>query len=113
MGTWGVDIFDDDLALDLKGEYAEILDSGLSHEATAETLAERYQNSLDDPEESGVFWLALASIQLEHHSLTKDVKVNALDVINHNRDLLRWEDSPDLQDRKKILEQLKKQLLQE
>jgi hypothetical protein len=113
MGAWGIDIFEDDLALDLKEEYEEILNSGLSHEVATKTLMEHYQEVLEDSEESGVFWLALASIQLEHHSLIKGVKIAALDVIDHFRDLLRWEDSPDFQKRKEILSQLKNQLLKE
>jgi hypothetical protein len=112
MGAWGVNIFDDDFALDLKEEYSEILDSGLSHEVATKTLTERYKDALEDPEESSVFWLALASIQLEHDALVNHVKANALGVINSNRDLLRWEDSPDANRRKQILEQLKNQLLQ-
>lgn len=112
MGAWGANIFDDDFALDLKEEYEDILGSGLSHEIATKTLTERYKDALQDPEESGVFWLALATIQLEHDTLINKVKASALDVIDHDRDLLRWEDSPDFQNRKKVLEQLKTQLLQ-
>jgi hypothetical protein len=112
MGAWGVNIFDDDFALDLKEEYEDILGSGLTHEIVTKNLTERYKEALQDPEESGVFWLALATIQLEYDALMNNVKTCALDVIDHDRDLLRWEDSPDLQNRKKVLEQLKTQLLQ-
>jgi len=112
MGAWGIDIFDDDFALDVKGDYEDILDSGLSHEVATKTLIDRYQEVLEDPEEAGVFWLALAAIQLEQDAVVKDVKTNALDVINSDQDLLRWEDSPDAAKRKQILEQLKIQLLQ-
>lgn len=112
MGVWGPDIFDDDFALDVKGDYEDMLDSGLSHEVATKTLVERYQDALEDSEESGVFWLVLAAIQLEHDALLRDVKNNAFDVINSDRDLLRWQDSPDADRRKQILEQLKNQLLQ-
>lgn len=113
MGTWGPNIFDDDFALDLQGEYLEIVNSGLAHKVATQTLIGRYQDALEDPEESGVFWIALASIQLKHDALVKDVKNNALDVINSDRDLLRWEGASDLfYARKQILEQLKNQLLQ-
>lgn len=112
MGSWGANIFDDDFALEVKGDYEDILDTGLSHEVATKTLIERYQDALEDPEESGVFWLALAAIQLEHDVLIKNVKANALDVITSDRDLLRWEESPDASQRKQILEQLKNQLLQ-
>lgn len=111
MGAWGANIFEDDFALDVKGDYEEILDSGLSHEVATKTLIDRYQDALEDLEESGVFWLALASIQLDCDALVEDVKTNALDVINSERDLLRWEDSPDAGNRKKVLQQLKKDLL--
>src|SRR5258708_7175027 len=112
MGAWGANIFDDDFALDLKEEYKEILDSGLSHEVATQTLTERYRDALKDAEESGVFWLSIATIQLEHDALLDDVKANALDVIKSDRDLLRWEDTPIFSNRKQILEQLKNQLLQ-
>lgn len=111
MGTWGTDIFDDDFALDVKGDYEDILNSGLSHEVATKTLIDRYQEALEDSEESSVFWLTLAAIQLEHNALIKDVKTNALDVIRSDRDLLRWEETPDLlSNRKQMLEQLRNQL---
>ena len=112
MGVWGADIFDDDFALDVKGDYEDILDSGQSHEVATRTLIEQYQNALEDAEESGVFWLALAAVQLEHDALVNNVKTNALDVINSDCDLLRWVDSSDAAKRKQVLEQLKNQLLQ-
>jgi hypothetical protein len=112
MGAWGANIFDDDFALDLKSEYEEILGSDFSHEVAAQTLIERYQDALEDPEESGVFWLALASIQLEQNALMNEVRTNALDIIMSDRDLLRWEESELFGSRKQVLEQLKNQLLQ-
>jgi Domain of unknown function (DUF4259) len=112
MGAWGAGIFDDDFALDIKGDYEDVLGSGLSHEVATKTLMERYKDALGDAEESGVFWLALAAIQLGHGALVKDVKAKALGVIDSDSDLLRWEDSADAAKRKQVLEQLKSQLLQ-
>jgi hypothetical protein len=112
MGVWDANIFDDDFALDVKGEYDEILKSVISHEVATQIIIDRYQDALDDPEEAGVFWLALATLQLECDSLIELVKVNALNVIISNSDLLRWGESPAATKRKQILEELKNQLLQ-
>lgn len=111
MGVWGPDIFDDDFALDVKGDYGDMLRAGLSHEGVTKILNERYHDALQDPEESGVFWLALAAIQLKDNALVKDVQANALDVINSGRDILRWEGSPEENKRKEVLNHLKNQLL--
>jgi hypothetical protein len=112
MGTWGPDIFDDDFALDIKEEYQDLLESGLSHEATTKALVDSNKDAISDPEDSAVLWLALAAIQLDHNELLTVVKNNALAVINSNQDLLRWADSPDASSRKRVLEELKRQLLE-
>lgn len=112
MGVWGVEIFDDDFAVDLKEEYSEIIESGISHEVATLTLKERYKEELQDADDAGIFWLALAATQLEHDAVLNDVRTNALEIIRSNRDLLRWEENPDLlNSRKQILEQLKNQLI--
>jgi hypothetical protein len=113
MGAWGIDIFDDDLTLDVKGDYEDILDSGLSHEQVTKKLIDRYHDALADSDESSLFWLALAAIQLEHGALITAVKKNALNAIDSDPDLLRWKDSPDAHKRRQILEQLKNQILQD
>jgi hypothetical protein len=111
MGSWGVGIFDDDLALDINQEYEEIFVAEQSHETTTSILIDRYDDSLEDEDESAVFWLAIAEVQISHRALSERVKVNSLEIIDSGRDLIRWKGSPDLSKRKEVLEQLKTRLL--
>ena len=63
MGTWGTGIFSDDFALDIKGEFCDKIADGISPaDATAELML-NYKDDISDPDESSVFWFALAATQ--------------------------------------------------
>lgn len=111
MGTWGIDIFQDDLAVDVRDEYLEIIRTGLSTNEATKTIIERFQDELGDPEEFNVFWISLAATQVEHQ-LSTLVKEKALDIIQSGDDLERWMADPRLyNERQNILKQLMNKLL--
>lgn len=96
MGTWGVAIFSDDIASDLRDEYRERLGNGASGpEATEQTLA-GYADLLEDSESGLVVWLALAAAQSRVGRLEDPVRDRALQIIDGGGDLLRWADDPRL-----------------
>ena len=67
MGTWGTPIFSDDFAMDLRREFRDTIGYGKSPaDATAELIV-AYEEVLTDPDESCVFWLALAAATTWHH----------------------------------------------
>lgn len=112
MGAWGTDIFEDDFALDVKEEYQDLIDENKSAQEAVSILTERYSEELSDEEDNGVFWLSIVAIQIESKSLVSLTKENALSVINEGTDLDRWQDDSDLlEERKKVLESLKIQIL--
>lgn len=114
MGTWGTAIFSDDLATDIKSDFRDKIAFGKSASDATKELVEEYQDSLADREESCVFWIALAATQWKLGRLEKEVRKQALEIINNKRDLERWrEDSKDLKKREVVLEKLKEQLLSE
>lgn len=111
MGTWGVALFSDDLAADLKGEFRELIGDGLSPEEAIERLCLTYTASLKDPDESPVFWLSLASASWKLGRLTDRTRMEAVRVIDSGEDLRRWSAPKDREKRELILFELRKGIL--
>ncbi len=63
MGAWGVAIFSDDLAADIRGDFRELIGDWLTPSEATDRLKAEYASSLDDPNEMPVFWIALALAQ--------------------------------------------------
>src|SRR5262245_17739551 len=86
MGMWGSGIFEDDLALDVKGWFDRAVASGrdprdvasrlMENDLAREILDELSEEEWDDTfwEESGGLFFAVASLQLDHGVLSPDVK---------------------------------------
>ena len=111
MGTWGVAIFSDDLACDVRDEYRELVADGLSGADATEQPLQEYQEVLGDMDDSPVFWLALAVTQWRCGRLEEEVKAKALEVIERGVDLARWSENPGLLlKRKAVLEKAKLQI---
>jgi hypothetical protein len=114
MGTWGYDIFDNDVASDVRALFEDELNTGASvAHATAEILRES-KGALDDSDDGPIVWLALAALQLQRKELQSNVRDHALAVIDGGADLARWEAEgtpEDVAGRKRVLEELGARLL--
>ena len=112
MGAWGANLYQDDVALDIKDEYKDNLRRGKTNEEAMQEIIDKYQELLEDAEDRGVFWLALADTQWNLGRLDEQVKKQALEIIELGIDLKRWESNEKLYNkRKEILEKLKEKLL--
>ena len=112
MGAWGANLYQDDVALDVKDEYKDNLRRGKTNEETMQEIIDKYQELLEDEEDRGVFWLALADTQWNLGRLDEQVKKQALEIIELGTDLKRWEINEKLYNkRKEILEKIKEKLL--
>lgn len=111
MGTWGVGIFSDDTASDVRGDWRDLLGEGLDADTSTERLLGDWAQSLNDPDEGPVVWLALAAAQVRTGRLTELVRRQALSVIDSRADLRRWEGSPDLKRRQAVLERLRGEIV--
>ncbi|MEZ5307253.1 MAG: hypothetical protein R2684_08930 [Pyrinomonadaceae bacterium] len=111
MGTWGVAIFSDDLAADLRGDFRELVGEGLSPSEATERLMAQYASSLDDPDEMPVFWIALALTQWKLGRLEPRTKTKALRVIDDGTDLSRWDDPKNRAKRAAVLAKVRAELL--
>ena len=108
MGAWGVKLYQDDVACDVKNEYIFKLKVGLSNEVITQNMINNYLVSEDEI----IFWLALADTQWRYGRLREEVKENAIKIIDSGMDLERWKENIDLlEKRKQILFELKSQLL--
>ena len=112
MGAWGANLYQDDVALDVKDEYKDNLRRGKTNEEAMQEIIDKYQELLEDEEDRGVFWLALADTQWNLGRLDEQVKKQALEIIELGTDLKRWEVNEKLYNkRKEILEKIKEKLL--
>lgn len=92
MGTWGVAVFSDDLAADLRNDFRDLIGDGLTSTEAVGKLCIEYASSLEDADEASVFWIALASIQWKLGRLEERTKDEAIRVIDSGQDLNRWDD---------------------
>ena len=61
MGIWGLDIYDDDLAVDIRDEFQEYLNQGDENDAINEVIFNN-ENLLEEDEECGTFILTIGLI---------------------------------------------------
>jgi hypothetical protein len=111
MGTWGVAIFSDDLAADLRSDFRDLIGDGLTPSQAVDRLLVDYASSLDDDDETPVFWLALAATQWRLGRVEQRTRKNALRVIESRSDLQRWDNAKDREKRARVLDDLRGKLL--
>ena len=111
MGAWGVAIFSDDLAADIRGDFRELIGDGLTPSEATDRLKAEYASSLHDPDEMPVFWIALAFAQWKLGRLEESTKKLALQVIDDGTDLARWDDAKNRAKRETVLAKTRAELL--
>jgi hypothetical protein len=114
MGTFGTAIFSEDFACDIRDEFKELIGEGLTPEQATNDLVSSNADSLNDPDEATVFWLALAAIQWKTGRLLDSVKEKAIGIIEDGSDLERWKlegDKKVVAEREKQLQRLKENIL--
>lgn len=116
MGTWGIRIFQDDFASDIKDTYIDLLKHQMPDEEAEKIIFDNFmptEEALVD-DETPLFWLAFAAVKWEVGRLDEITKQKAIEVIDNESSLELWEDDFELLEKRKvILEQLKERLLSE
>src|SRR4051812_28049419 len=92
MGAWGTDIFEDDVASDVRSTFEDELEGGgsVAH-ATAVVLRE-WSEAFEDENDGPIVWLALAALQLDRGQLQGRVRNEALAVIDAGNNQRRWDE---------------------
>lgn len=89
MGASGVQLFDDDIAADVRDIYVELLRRGQENPTAAASVMEEFRDLIGTEDES-VLWLALAAVQWKYGLLQPEILNRALRVIEDGSDLHRW-----------------------
>lgn len=112
MSAWGIGIYENDTAEDVRTAYFKLQNRGKSSEEVQAELLEMFSDVIADSDDAPLFWMALADQQWKSGMLTELVKQNALDAIKLGIDLHQWYAvSPEMGNRRKlILYQLQQQL---
>ena len=112
MGTWGVGVFQNDVADDVKTAYISKLKIGKSDKEAFEEIVSENEELLSDNEDAVDFWLALASVMYDHGRLNDEARQKAMALLDADNDSERW-DEKEYGKRKKELEKLKTKLCSE
>jgi len=76
MGVWGLDIYDDDLAVDIRDEFQEYLDQGMDENDAMNEVIFNNDNLLEEDEECGTFILTIGLLAKENE--ISNSKINKL-----------------------------------
>ncbi len=108
MSSWGVAIFSDDTASDIRDEWRDGLREGKNPDVLTKELLASYPEVAVDVDESKIFWLALAASQHETGHLSSQIREKALSIIETGGDIECWtHEEPKLgEQRKDVLERL-------
>jgi len=112
MGTSGTALYSDDTASDVRDEFVELLSRLRDPAQATDRLVRAWKEQIADMDDGPVFWLALAETQWKYGCLDQAVKSRAIEVIDKESDLHRWEGA-DLKRRRANLIALKSKLLSE
>jgi hypothetical protein len=95
VGAWGVGLFTDDVACDVRDHYRELLEDGVEDGAATRLTVEKFRAYLDQPD--GIGLVALAVSQSTLGRLDPDIRDGALAVLDRGADLEIWKrDNPKL-----------------
>lgn len=78
MGLCGVELYQSDIALDVKSQFEEMYNTGTMVQEITDRLIEDYKNLMGDIKKEPFFWLALADTQWDFGVLMPLVKEKAL-----------------------------------
>ena len=83
MGVWGLDIYDDDLAVDIRDEFQDYLDQGMDENDAMNEVIFNNVSLLEEDEDCGTFILTIGLLAKENeisnskiNKLLKDLKEN-------------------------------------
>lgn len=112
MGFWGVGLYQNDIALDVKDYLEEQLRNGKDIDEME--LFGLFVGIEDDFQEKVAFWFALADTQWDYGILSEQTKKQALQLIDSGADLEMWQSVPPviLLQRKRMMYDLRDKILQ-
>ncbi len=111
MGTWGMGLFMDDTACDVRDHYRDLLEDQVEDEEAMRLTIEKFRAYIDEPD--GIALLALAITQSRLGRLDPEIRSRALAALDRGADLDVWEqENPkQLAKRRAVLDNARAQLV--
>lgn len=91
MGIWGVDIYDDDCACDIRDAFLNLMQEGKSYHEVATIIEEDFSDMFQDIEDGPVAKLALADQMYRVGAIEPERKKEIFKWIDNGGDISRWE----------------------
>ena len=110
MGASSTALFSDDVACDVRDEFVEMYSAGSNATEVTTALIRSWSDSIQDVDDGPIFWLALAATQWKYGCLGEEVRTHAIEIIDDDADLKRWEGSAFAR-RRAVLLSLREKLL--
>ena len=103
MGAWGTGVLSDDLVCDVVGSYKELFNRGGSPAQIRQQVLQAYAESIRDPDEGPLVWIAVAKAQWDCGRLEPSVLQKIREIVNGGSGLDRWaEQGPKLLNQRKL-----------
>lgn len=105
MGAWGINLYDDDMALDIRDTIQDELKLGTPLNRILDQLKINYDIvTIDNNDEEPVFWCVVADTLWNLGLLDNEVKSKALYWIEYGGDIQRWKfETPELAYKRKLV----------
>lgn len=111
MGAWGAGLYQDDVALDIKEQYVEVLREGKTKEEASLEVIGQCIDYFKDEDDVIPAILSLADIEWKYGKLMPDIKEAALELIKSGDALKPFEENKrEYKKRKEVLQKLKDKL---
>ena len=113
MGAWGTNLYQNDVAGDIKDSYINKQRAGKNSQEALRELMEEDRVLFEDDDDKYSAWFALADVMWKYGHLTEPVKNRALELIESEPVEEIWVNKKEIKSRKAVLEKLKDKLLSE
>ena len=113
MGAWGTNLYQNDVAGDIKESYINKQRAGKTSQEALRELMEEEKVLFEDDDDKYSAWFALADVMWKYGHLTEEVKNRALELIESEPVEEIWVNKKEIKSRKAVLEKLKDKLLSE
>ena len=113
MGAWGTNLYQNDVAGDIKDSYINKQRAGKNSQEALRELMEEDRVLFEDDDDKYSAWFALADVMWKYGHLTEEVKNRALELIESEPVEEIWVNKKEIKSRKAVLEKLKDKLLSE
>lgn len=113
MGYWGVKLYDNDCAADIKDRFQDLMDAGISPNDAIKQLEADFQEMIQDPDDGPIAQAVLADLSWKMGCLDEARKEKVLSWLEAGGDLPCWagETQKRVEARERALEKLCLQLL--